>query len=155
MYPASLPPLIPPNIASARCDSFLSLRVLHWHKDDKLAASFTLPSCILRRKRYSFEIALSLEMTVIVADLFIGMSVPDTYRIPKPSSHRAMTLKEVHLLPLAILGPLSNFFLFSTRNDREAFRRDPSGNISLLSRFLSTILAKTCTYMSQVATYCI
>ena len=95
-------------------------------------------------------------MTVLVADLFIGMSVTDTYRIPNPSSHRAMTLKQVYLPPPAILEPLSNLFLFSTmRNDQEAFRRDPSDHISLLSRFLSTKLAKACAYMSQVATYCI
>jgi hypothetical protein len=39
------------------------------------------------------------------------MSVPDAYRPPSPSSHRATTLpgKEVHLPPLVTLAPLSNF----------------------------------------------
>ena len=83
------------------------------------------------------------------------MTMPDGYRIPIPSSHRVMTPKEVHLPPLAILEPLSNFVLFLTRNDWEAFWQHPSDHISILSQFLSTKLAKACTYMLQVVTYCI
>ena len=47
-----------------------------------------------------------MEVTVTIADLFIGMSVLDAYRVPNSSSHRAITLKEVHLPPLAMLEPL-------------------------------------------------
>jgi hypothetical protein len=90
-------------------------------------------------------------MTVNVADLAIDMSVSDTYRPPNPLSHRANTLEEVHLPPIP--ASLANVFLFSTRDDREAFRRSASEHISLLSRCLSTILAQAHTYMSQVETY--
>jgi hypothetical protein len=49
-------------------------------------------------------------VTITVADPLIDMSVPDAYRPPSPSSHRATTLpvKEVHLPPLVTLAPLSN-----------------------------------------------
>ena len=119
----------------------------------KITASVILSSCILHRKQYSFVITLSLEVTVTVADLFIGMYVPDTYRILNPSSYQPIALKEVHRPSFGSFVPLSNFVPFSTRSDQEAFRLHPSDHISLLSRFLSTKLAKACAYMSRVATY--
>jgi hypothetical protein len=143
-----------PCLAYRQCDNFLFLQALHLRvlrKDEEITASFISSSCILPSKRFSFLIALSLpvEVTVTMADLLIDMSMPDAHRLPHhTSSHRAMTLEEVTLPPLAILAPLSDFVLFSTRNDRGAFRQHPFDHISLLSRCLSTTLAKACAYMS-------
>lgn len=81
-------------LADYRCDNIFYLRVLRLRV---LLKDTT--KCILQSKRSSFVIARSLPgmLTTTIADLFIDVSVPDTYHIPNPSSHRVMTLKEVRL----------------------------------------------------------
>ena len=49
--------------------------------------------------------------------------------------------------PVSFQSPLT----FSFRDDWEAFRRNASEHLSLLSRRCSTVLAKTCAHMSHVA----
>ena len=94
--------------------------------------------------------ALLLELMVDVVDLAIDMSVSNTCRLPNLLSH---ALEEVY--PSSMPSSLTYSFLFSTSDDREAFRRFVSEHISLLSGRLSAILAEAHTYMSQVETYCV
>ena len=61
-------------------------------------------------------------------------------------------LMKVHPPSPPMAGPLANFLL-STRDDSETFRRRASEHISSLSACISTSLAETCAYMSQVAIY--
>jgi hypothetical protein len=89
-------------------------------------------------------------VTVNATDLSIDVSVSDTHPPSIPLSH-PYTLEKVLLSPMP--ASLSNLILFSSRDDREAFRRCASQYISLLSGCLSTILAHAFTYMSQVETY--